>query len=305
MSNKPAWALLFIPGILTGAALLFVAAYYRPAGSPARAAVARDVKEPPAATSPYFDASWSKDAVWNDGLAEVAHYNARRMQYGKPRAFEAVLITVSEDFNRAYFAKAEPPYEGKRLLPVLKLNVVTKYDTENYPYSYLTSVFVDRQEPSTLVKLTNSSQEWCGNTFKELKTWGGKTELLFHSYWDGEGDGALPLDWRPGDLAEDQLPVSLRGLRFAPGLEVKTRLLPSLILNAVRKAALVPATLRVEGAEKVAGVEAWRVSLKAGELEQSYWFEKAAPHVLVKFTSSDGREMTLKSRKRWAYWKRG
>ena len=295
MKNKPAWALVTVPAIVTGAALLLVAALYRPAPDAAPA---------PAAPSPYFDASWSADPQWSDGLAEVAHYAARRVQYGKPRDYEAVLITVSEDFNRAYFAKAEPPYAGKNLQPVLKLNIVAKYDTENYPYSYLTSVFVDRKDPTALVKLTNSSQEWCGNTFKELKNWVGKAELVYHSYWDAEGDGALPLDWRAGDLAEDQLPVSLRGLRFSPGLELKTRVLPSLISNAVRKVALVPATLRVESEERIAGMDAWRVKVAFGELQQTYWFEKGAPHILVKFTSSDGREWTLKSRSRRAYWKR-
>jgi hypothetical protein len=255
------------------------------------------------AAQPVFDPSWSTDPRWNDGLAEVAHYAAKRMQYGKARMFEAVLITVSEDFNRAHFAKAEPPYQKKNLLPVLKLNIVLQYDTENYPYSFLSSVFVDRQDPTAIVKLTNSSQEWCGNTFKELKTWGGGVWLIYHSYWDEEGDGAKALDWKPGDLAEDQLPLALRGLRFAAGVEVKTRLLPSQISNRATRIELLPATIRVQGQENVGPVATWKVAVNAGELKQTYWMEAAAPHIMVKMVSSDGREFVLKKRSRRAYWK--
>ncbi len=251
-----------------------------------------------------FDPSWSTASLWNDGNAEVAVYSAKRMQYGKSRSFDAVLITVKEDFNRAVFAKAEPPYAGKNLLPVMKLNIVTKYDTENYPYSYLTSVYVDLLDPTAIVKITNSSQEWCGNTFKELRTWGGSTEIVHHSYWDGEGDGIKTLAWRPGYLAEDQLPLALRGLRFAAGFELKTGLLPSLISNRMQNADPVPAVIRVEGEERAANIDAWKVSVDAGALKQTYWVEKAAPHIVVKMTSSDGREMVLKSRTRRAYWNR-
>ncbi len=254
-----------------------------------------------------FDAGWAQAPLWDDGQAEVALYAARRPQYGKLRDFETVLIVVKEDFNPAVYAKAEPPYQGRSLLGVLKLNLVQSYWTENYPYHFLTSVFVRRDDPTALVKLTQSSQEWCGNTFKEVKGWTRPAEFVFHSYWDDEGDGTRALELRPGDLLEDQLPLSLRGLRFSPGLEVRTRLLPSVISNKLGAAPrFVEATIRVVEREVVTTehgrVPAWKVSVQAGKLSQTYWFGEEAPHTLLKMVSSDGREVSLKQVRRSRYW---
>lgn len=254
-----------------------------------------------------FDSTWAQVPLWDDGQAEVALYDARRPQYGKIRSYEAVLIVVKEDFNPAQYVKADPPYEGKPLLPVLKFNFLQSYWTENYPYNLFTSIFVQRANPAALVKLTMSSQEWCGNTLKEVKTWTRPAELVFHSYWDGEGDGTRPLDLRAGDLLEDQLPVSLRSLRFAPGLEVRTRVLPSLISNHLRHSTtFADAIIRVVGEEALTTprgqIAAWKVSVEAGELKQTYWFAQEPPHWLVRMQSSDGRELRLKQIKRTKYW---
>lgn len=254
-----------------------------------------------------FDPAWAQAPLWDDGQAEVALYVARRPQYGKVRSFEAVLIVVKEDFNPQLYVKGDPPYEGKSLLPVLKLNFVQSYWTENYPYHFLTSVFVRRDDPTRLIKLTNSSQEWCGNTFKEVKTWGRGAELVLHSYFDGEGDATRPLALRPGDLLEDQLPLALRSLRFEPGLRFRTRLLPSLISNNLR-APLAPieTEIRVLGREEVAmprgRTEGWRVEVEAGSLKQTYWFALNHPHELLRMESSDGRELLLKQVTRKPYW---
>ncbi len=259
---------------------------------------------PPA--PPAFDPAWSRDPLWDDGQAEVALYQAKRPQYGKIETYEAVFIVVKEDFNPQLLVKADPPFEGKQLLPVLKLNAAHSYWTPNYPYHYLASVFVRRDDPAALVKLTVGSQEWCGNTFKEVKA-GARPELTYRSYWDGEGDGSRPLDLRPGDLLEEQLPLVLRGLAFAPGLEVRRHLLPSLLSNKLGKAPqFVDATIAVAGEETVsttAGrLATWKVSVKFGEIQQTWWFEKAAPHTLVKMESSDGRAWLLKARARKPYW---
>jgi hypothetical protein len=261
---------------------------------------------PGAAESPAFDSAWSRDALWDDGQAEVALYEAKRPQYGKSESYEAVFIVVKEDFDRERLVKADPPYEGKRLLPALKLNAVHSYWTPNYPYHLLASVFVRRDDPGALVKLSVGSQEWCGNTFKLVKT-SPRSELTVHSYFDPEGDSTRPLDLRAGDLLEDQLPLALRGLAFAPGLELRRRVLPSLISNKLgREPQFLEATITVAGEESLATpagrFASWKVSVKFGEVRQTWWFEKAAPHTLLKMESSDGRAWRLKARTRKPYW---
>lgn len=262
---------------------------------------------PAADTAQVYDFSWSRDSLWDDGRAEVALYDARRPQYGKVESYQAVFIVVKEDFTREHYVKADPPFEGKEVFPVLKLNAVHSYWTANFPYHFLESVFVRRDDPTALVKLTLGSQEWCGNTFKEVTTWGATPQLASHSYFDGQGDATRPLDLRPGDLLEDQLPLALRSLRFEPGLELKRRVLPSLISNGLHRAPdLVEVTVGVVGEEEVeTGVgrlAAWKVSVAWSSIEQNWWFEKAAPHTLLKMESSDGRRWLLRDRTRKAYW---
>lgn len=271
----------------------------RSAGGGARPAQTVDL-------SKFFERDWATDPVWDDGQAEVATYAARRMQYGKLREFDAVFITVKEDFNRKYYVKANPPYEGKSLLPVLKLNIAQTYQTENYPYHFLTSVFVLRADATTLVKLTSASQEWCGNTFKEIRNWGETPELAFHSYWDGQGDGYYPLGLQLGGLLEDQLPLSLRALRFTPGLRFRTRVYPSTINNQAIPGRWQEAEFSVAGEENLATpagvIPSWKVVMKTATGETLFWYEKAAPNIMVKLAAPDAREFLLKSRERRQYW---
>lgn len=266
-----------------------------------------DARKAPAKVVESFDSAWAVDPLWDDGQAEVALYQAQRPQYGKIESYQAVFIVTKEDFNPKLLVKADPPYDDKPLLPVLKLNAVHSYWTPNYPYHFLASVFVRRTDPTALVKLTVGSQEWCGNTFKEVKNAGAQAELNYHSYFDSEGDATRALDLRPGDLLEDQLPLALRGLDFAPGREVQLRILPSLISNSLRQPPnFLPATVRVVGEEKVVtkagSFPAWKVTLRMGDLEQTWWFEQATPHMLLKMESSDGRAWLLKERTRKPYW---
>ncbi len=249
---------------------------------------------------------WGEDPIWDDGQAEVAKYDAERVIYGKVRKYQSVLITVKEDFNGKFYAKADPPYEQKELLPILKLNIVSEIETENYPYRFLTSVFVDRKDVFHLVKMTVGSQEWCGNTFKEFKGWTERPRLVFHSYWGGQGDGSYDLDMKAGDLVEDQLPISLRGLPFYPGYSLNTRILESQIHNKASEPRIRDAAIRVTEGQKIASkagkIDCWKVEVEMGDMTQYYWFEREYPNILVKFDAPDGRKLLLKDRVRRKYW---
>src|SRR5215471_2564717 len=123
--------------------------------------------------------SWATNPLWDDGKAEVARYQATRIVYAKPRSFESFYITVKEDFSPRFLVKTDQASAAN--IPVLKLNVISTIPTEYYEYRYLTSVFVKRNNPMDLLKLTNGSQEWCGNTFKEFKNWQSNAAFVFHS----------------------------------------------------------------------------------------------------------------------------
>lgn len=251
----------------------------------------------------YFYVDWAQDKRWDDGLAEVAVYAAERVVYNKPRQFEYTLITVKEDFNRAFNVKTDD-YTRSDLFPVLKVNAFARIPTENYPYHYLTSLFFTRENPITLHKLTNSSQEWCGNTFKEINATGGSFAYTYHSYWDGQGSGQIKLD--KNALFEDQLPYTLRSLRFAPGLTFQAPVYEFQQTSRATRPQINQATFTVTpNSDPTMAEAAWLVTVQfATDKQSQYWFAKKAPNLLLRQKSSDGRTLELQNVRRYAYWQR-
>lgn len=261
-----------------------------------------------------IDPAWSASPIWDDGLAEIARYDSRRPVYGIERRFETILITVKEEFDRARAVKADPPYEGRDLITVLKLNALARIETENYPYNYMTSVFVRRDDPRVLVKLSQSSQEWCGTTFQQVVTHDGPARLEYHSYFDGEADGRAPLHLDGAAVLEDQLMLLVRAARLEAGIARRFRLHGSLVSNR----AVSPGALDVEAV--LAGRETLatpagdfvtdRIEIReqeggSGEPLLTYWVESAPRRALVGFASRDGRSLRLTGIQRRDYWSRG
>ncbi|PSR57472.1 hypothetical protein AHMF7605_27125 [Adhaeribacter arboris] len=247
----------------------------------------------------YFDDEWARQKFWDDGLAEVATYQAQRVVYNKVRQFDYTLITVKEDFNKAYNVKTDD-YRRQDLFPVIKVNEFARIPTENYPYHYLTSLFFKRENPIILHKLTSSSQEWCGNTFKAITYNGNGFTYAFNSYWDNQGAGEIALKERA--LFEDQLPYTLRSLKFKANLTFQA---PVYELQQTSKASppqLYQATFQVSEAKEFTE-ETWLVTVQfAPDKQSQYWFSKKYPNALLRQKAYDGRTLELKNIRRYAYW---
>jgi hypothetical protein len=259
-----------------------------------------------ALAAPPISANWALEGIWDDGLAEVAVYEASRVIYGAPRPYEAVLLTVKEDFDSGKLVKADPPYGNRPIVTVLKQNAVREIATPNYDYRIMTSTFVERADPMRLAKLTSGSHEWCGNTWKAVRNFSGRVTYEWASYFDGEADGRQELEIRPGDLLEDQLPLTLRGMKFEPGVEFEARLLPSMANTHAGPARWRKATVRMEGRETLeiplGRLMAWRVKVTTPDYATTLWFDVSAPHALVQLETTKGDQMKLKSIERRAYW---
>ena len=249
----------------------------------------------------HFDEQWAMRKHWDDGLAEVATYDAERVVYRKKRQFELTLITVKEEFNREFNAKTDD-YKRLDVFPVMKVNVFCQIPADQYPYHYLTSLFFRRDQPVALHKLTTSSQEWCGNTFKAIVDDGVSLKQSYNSYWDQQGTGSR--DLRRDVLLEDALPYTLRTLRFD---QRPTFGLVVMDLQQTSKAAL-PLYYRArlttaEAPAAEAAAPAWRVAVQLAPGKQNvYWFARAYPNILLRQTTWDGRTLRLKSQRRYAYW---
>ena len=267
----------------------------RPGPAPVRAAA-------PAAGPNPFAAS----ALWDDGRAEIDAYEAAVLRYGVPRAFTAYLIVVKEDFSKTQLVKADPGHDLDDLFTVLKLNHAINYQTGIYSYHQLASAFLDRASMD-LVKFSLTSNEWCGNTYKEYIRRDGKGALHAHTYWDNQSEATYDVPVGPDVVFYDQLPLWIRSLPQTPGTARSLRLLPTQIESRGSRPDIVPATLQAVREERVvvpAGAfRALRWELTPGNGRPDvYWTSRDDPHVLVAWERPDGTAYRLKWTQRLAYW---
>jgi hypothetical protein len=168
---------------------------------------------------------------WGDGKAELDGYALTQPRYGQLHRGTAVLIFVTEDFSDSLRVKADPgKHPPSDVYPVLKLNFVRDFQTGIYDYNLMTSTFLKTEAAFAPVKVSFSSQEWCGHVYQQLLSRGGKLVGEAHSYFDGEADAPLELPLLPDGILEEQIPVLVRGLRgdfLSPGASRTLPFLPS------------------------------------------------------------------------------
>lgn len=134
---------------------------------------------------------------WYQGEAELTSYVLEQARYGEIHEGEAVLIFVTEDLSKSKQVKLDAPSRApKDKVNVLKLNATRKFTTGIYPYSMMSSIFtpVQRQSYPHTLKVTTSSQEWCGHTFTQMNLKGSRYAVELRSYFESEGDQSLKLD---------------------------------------------------------------------------------------------------------------
>ena len=142
---------------------------------------------------------------WYQGQAELSSYQLEQGRYGAIHQGKAVLIFVTEDFSRKKQVKLDNPQAaGNDAVKVMKLNYVKKFNTGIYPYSMMKSVFtpVEQAQYPHSLKVTTSSQEWCGHTFTQYNLDGNIYDVLSRSYFESEGDREFSLN---AALLEDEV----------------------------------------------------------------------------------------------------
>src|SRR4051812_35432527 len=101
---------------------------------------------------------------WGDGKAELDGYALTQPRYGEKREGTAVLVFVTEDFSDSLRVKADPgKHPPSDVYPVLKLNFIRDFQTGIYDYNVMTSTFLKTEDHFAPVKISFSSQEWCGH----------------------------------------------------------------------------------------------------------------------------------------------
>lgn len=145
-----------------------------------------------AATQPALPDSFP--AYWYSGLAEITSYRLSQARYGEIHPGTATLIFVTEPFSVSKQVKpdlyraADPDH-----IPVLKLNVSTRFVTGIYPYALMLSVFqpIAGTPHHLALKAVAGVQEWCGLTYMQRNLHNGRYVERSFSYFESEGDQTL------------------------------------------------------------------------------------------------------------------
>ena len=142
---------------------------------------------------------------WYAGKAELNAYNLEQSRYGESRSGKAMLIFVTEPFSASKQVKLDNPEQaGSDKVTVMKLNYTKNFVTGIYPYSMMLSAFtpVSRNQYPNTLKVTMTSQEWCGHVFAQMNLDGRKYDVASYSYFEQEGDVKFSTD---KVLLEDEL----------------------------------------------------------------------------------------------------
>ena len=160
-----------------------------------------------------------QEKYWYAGDAEITSFKLNQARYGEMREGTSVMVFVTEPFSKSSMAKADRPTDKDP--SVLKLNHTKNFNTGIYPYSMMTSTFVPFKDGKHSIKISSSSQEWCGHTFMELEN-KNKFEIETRSYFEGEsGEISLSKEYLEDDI------WSLIRLRPESLPEGNTKFIPS------------------------------------------------------------------------------
>lgn len=221
-------------------------------------------------------------AYWYAGKAEVSSYNLTQSRYGEDRAGKAMLIFVTEDFSKNKQVKLDEPNEREGdKISVLKLNMTKNFITGIYPYSMMLSAFtpVDENLNPHTMKLSMSSQEWCGQVYSQVNLQHKNYVISSHSYFEKEADENLNLKvtwledelWNRIRLAPQSLPLG------------EVDIIPGLFFLRLNHVDLNSEKAICTKEETPASI-LYNISYPAHKRSLSIEFDKAFPHIIKGWT---------------------
>jgi hypothetical protein len=230
------------------------------------------------------------DEYWYQGKAEITSYYLDQARYGEIRKGHAVLVFVTEPFSKSKKVKLDNPDQTpKDAVSVLKLNATRKFNTGIYPYSIMSSIFtpVDIKKYPNTLKVSTSSQEWCGHTFMQLREQKNKYAVEIDSYFESEGDRETTVD---KVLLEDEIWTRLRiDPKSLPTGTID--MLPGTVFTRLKHIEYhsFPANATMEAHRDQSDLMTYRIVYQGLNRSLSIHFQKDFPHTI------DGWEETMTS----------
>lgn len=227
-------------------------------------------------------------AYWNEGKAEIGVYELIQNRYRNLNSGKLIFVFVTEDFLADRQVKNES-YTSSNTVKIIKNIRIRKFTTGIYDYSLHTSVFtpLNRNKYNTL-KVTNSMQEWCGTTFRQLNNRNNNYTLQVRSYFEKEGDEEFSL--KEATLEDELFNLLKMNPEFLP--IGKFRMIPALSFLSLRH--VKPEIVEAEGSlnnysdtlfsEK--NLMEYRYEIASQHREIQLIFENKMPFKIVGFTES-------------------
>ncbi|PHR23626.1 MAG: septum formation inhibitor Maf [Fluviicola sp.] len=217
---------------------------------------------------------------WYSGKAEITSFRLEQARYGEIHEGTAVFVYVTEPFSPVNLTKADTP--DSKNISVLKLNQTRKFNTGIYPYSIMTSSFFPFKEGDHSLKISSSSQEWCGHTYMEVNNYQkGHFGVKLDSYFEGE---SFTESRYIAALLEDDIWTMIRLREDIP--TGKVSMYPSLAATRLLHLEYIPyscnISLKDEGSSSFC-------TLEYPELDRTLTieFEQAHPHKIIGWTEKN------------------
>lgn len=235
-------------------------------------------------------------SYWNDGKAEFDIYDAQIVRYGQARQTEVLHILVREPFDLRQLVKADD-WQRPGVVQVLKLNQILHVPTGLYLYQQMHSNFW-RADNARLAKFSLTSNDSCGNTFKEGQRSGEQFAYQWHTYWEGMADGSEQVTLPPNGFFYDELPLRVRTIDFSkPSGAFAIQLAPTIINSKKDTLVWKPAEVEFKTGDKFI-----TVTVKHDGGSDEFVLDRDFPHLLREWDAADGSRLKLKRSLKVAYW---
>jgi len=236
-----------------------------------------DQATPPANNTTVMNPEQKK--YWYNGEAEISSYELKQGRYGEIREGKAALVFVTEPFSPSKNTKSDRASSDD--VSVLKLNFTKKFNTGVYPYSMMTSSFFPFENGKHSLKVSSSSQEWCGHTYMELKN-KKSFEVQVNSYFEGESSNNTKLEKA---IIEDDIWSMIR-LQPEALPKGKQQVIPSFFYLRLLHKELKSYTCEMEVTKLDAQLNNYSLKFLEIDGQVDIQFEASFPHKIISWKES-------------------
>jgi len=235
------------------------------------------------------------NSYWGDGKAEFNIYDAQIARYGIPRPTEVLHILVREPFDPKQLVKPDNPNQPDAI-QVLKLNQILHVPTGLYVYQQMHSNFW-RVDNAQLLKFSLTSNDSCGNTFKEARREGDKLACEYHTYWDGMAGGKENVTLPANGYFYDELPWLVRTIDFSKPAGFEVQLTGTTINSKKDSFSFKPAKISFKSTEREIDV-----AVEHGGGTDHFILDRDFPNLLREWKAADGSRLKMKRSLKVPYW---